>query len=153
MRSGCGGSSNFIFADASAAEREVFVETGDVGAEVSGAVDVAGVVSVLGEEASIGVGVGARSGRTSVGAGEGGGEGRASAFWITSSGGRARGEMMTPGAVEGLEGRCDQMTYSECVPAILRDDTLDAGDEGAETEATWGERERSMGGSDSGVGV
>lgn len=106
MRSGCGESSSFIFPDASAAEREVFVETGEVGEEVSGAVDVAGVVSVSAEQgASIGAGVGARSGRTTVGAGEGGGEGSASAFWMTSSGGRARGEMMTPGAVEGLEGR------------------------------------------------
>lgn len=32
------------------------------------------------------------------------------------------------------------MTYSACVLGIaLRDDTLDAGEEGAETEATWGE--------------
>jgi hypothetical protein len=119
---------------------EVFVETGEVGTEVSGAVEVAGVVSVSAEEGtSIGVGVGARSGTTSVGGGEGGGEGSASAFWRMSSGGRARGEMMTPGAEEGLEGRCDQMTYSGFVLAIAWwDDTLD-GDEGTETELTWGE--------------
>lgn len=54
---------------------------GEVGTEVSGAVDVAGVVSVLAEEGtSTGVGVEAQSGVTSVGGGEGGGEGRASAF-------------------------------------------------------------------------
>ena len=70
-----------IFPDESATETEVFVETGEVGTEVSGAVDVAGVVSVLAEEGtSTGVGVEAQSGVTSVGGGEGGGEGRASAF-------------------------------------------------------------------------
>ena len=158
--SGCGVgtrcSSSF---GASAAEMEVFVETGEAGREVSGAVDVAGVVSVSAEEGgSTGVGVGTGSGRTSVGGGEGGGEGRASAFWMTSSGGRARGEMMTPGAEEGLEGRCDQMTYSGVALAmVLGDDTLEEGEEGM--EGTWGDGDecgssaRISAGSESGVGV
>lgn len=108
------------------------METGEVGTEVSGAVDVAGVVSVSAEEGtSMGVGVGAWSGKTSVGGGEGGGEGRASALWRMSSGGRARGEMMMPGAAEGLEGRCDQMTYSGFAFAIAE---LDDGEEGTERE-------------------
>lgn len=139
-RSGCGGSSNFDFPDESATERDVFVDTGEVGMEVSGAVEVAGVVSVSAEGVSIGVGVWAWSGMTSVGGGEGGGEGSASAFWTTSSGGRARGEMMMPGAVEGFDGRCDQMTYSGFPPSIVFGDDALAGEEGAEGEATWGER-------------
>lgn len=127
--SGCGVGTRWSSFAESAAEREVFVETGEVGTEVSGAVDVAGVVSVSAEETSSGVGVGRR---TSVG----GGEGRASAFWMTSSGGRARGEMMTPGAEEGSEGRCDQMTYSGCALAIALGD--DEGESGVERR--WGER-------------
>lgn len=51
-RSGSGGSFDTVFPGESVAEREVFEETGETGTEVSGAVDVAGVVSVPVEGAS-----------------------------------------------------------------------------------------------------
>lgn len=124
-----------------ATEREVWDEMGETATEVSGAVEVAEVVSVQVEEGtsvrSSGVGVGAWSGRTSVGGGEGGGEGRQSAPWMTSCGGQARGEMMIPGAVEGLDGRCDQMTYSlEEMPVDFGNAMVDAAGDGGR-EGDW----------------
>lgn len=42
--------------------------------------------------------------------GDSGGVGRSSALWTMSSGGYAPGEMITPGACEGLSGRRDHIT-------------------------------------------
>ena len=99
--------------------------------------------------------------------GEEGGEGSASAFWMTSSGGRARGEMMMHGAAAGLEGRCDQMTYSEGVVAIIFNEMEDeegegrsegAGRRGVEgggdgDERDWSTSAVGSAGAGSGVGV
>lgn len=48
---------------------------------------------------------------------------------------------MMPGAAEGLEGRCDQMTYSAGARVIIcGDETVDnAGEGGTEGGETWGE--------------
>jgi hypothetical protein len=101
-------------------EKEVFVETGEPGTGVSGAVDSAGVVvDSVPSGCSEGVGTdvlgcgddssdGKKTGGSGVG--EGGGVGILRASLITSGGGRAREEMMMPGAVDGSEGRFDQMT-------------------------------------------
>lgn len=49
-RSGSAGSSGFVSPGESAAEREVIEDAGEAGREVSGALEVAGVVSVPAEE-------------------------------------------------------------------------------------------------------
>lgn len=61
------------------------------------------------------------------GARAGKGEGRSRAFRLISSGGRARGEIMIPGALDGSVGRLDQITYSG-VLAGTREDSVAAGE-------------------------
>jgi len=117
-----------LLGEAAAIDNEVFVDRGDSGMGVSGAVEHAGVASVADEE-----GTSACSGEVRVdtfnspsssssswgnalvreggGEGEGGGVGRSIAFCITSWGGRARGDIMIPGASEGSCGLRDQIAH------------------------------------------
>jgi hypothetical protein len=116
-----------LLGEAAAIDNEVFVDRGDSGMGVSGAVEHAGVVSVADEE-----GTSACSGEVRVdtfnspppssswgnsvfreggGEGEGGGVGRSIAFCMTSCGGRARGDIMIPGASEGSCGLRDQIAH------------------------------------------
>lgn len=91
----------------------MLVDTGDVTTDVS----IPEVVSVADEDdtsmGSVEVdGVCRCKGSRGMGAGEAGGGGISRAFCLTLSGGRARGEMIIPGALDGSVGRLDQMTYS-----------------------------------------
>ena len=112
-----------LLGETAAIDNEVFVDRGDSGMGVSGAVEHAGVVSVADEE-----GTSACSGEVRVdtfnspssswvnfvvreGGGEGGGVGRSIAFCMTSCGGRARGDIMIPGASEGSCGLRDQIAH------------------------------------------
>ena len=120
--------------DGAVRETEVFVERGEPGTGVSGAVEQAEVVSVADDDnasacsdsgdavsfGSSGEGKGARSitvsgtNATAFGLsfGEAAGVGILSARWIIWSGGFARGEMMIPGASEGRPLR-DHITQPE----------------------------------------
>lgn len=122
--------------DPVARDMDVFVDKGEPGTGVSGAVEHAGVVSVADDDGtSAGSGDSSFAGSsftsslrgtwTSCGEstatrcndfnlifGEAGGLGSCKAFCTTCSGGFARGEMMTPGASDGLPLR-DQITHPE----------------------------------------
>lgn len=133
----CGGADNDLplLGEAAVIDNEVFVDKGDPGIGVSGAVEQAGVVSVVVDDRTS-----VRSGdegtepfklsstgnsSTTEGEGDTGGVDISMAFWMTSCGGRARGEMMMPGACEGSSGRRDQMTH----PPLNLSDVARAGEE------------------------
>ena len=116
-----------LLGEAAVIDNEVFVDRGDSGMGVSGAVEHAGVVSVVGDEE----GTSACSGEVRIdtfnspsssswgnsliregrGEGEGGGVGRSIAFCMTSCGGRAQGDIMIPRASEGSYGLRDQIAH------------------------------------------
>jgi hypothetical protein len=53
------------------------------------------------------------------GNGEAGGVGSAIAFCTTSCGGRARGDIMIPGACDGSCGLRDQMAHPPFIPSVV----------------------------------
>lgn len=100
--------------EAGASETEVFVDNGDPGTTgVSGAVEQAGVVVVsvaVAETSSAGSGdIVSSSGATGEGGGEGDGVRSSIALEMILCGGRARGEMMIPGAWVGSRGLRDHI--------------------------------------------
>lgn len=107
----------------SGSEMDVFVETGEVGTEVLVAEDAAVVVVSVTEadDMSTCSGWGVDDCWRAFGGRIGKGKGRSRAFRLTSSGGRARGEIMIPGALEGSVGRPDQITYSGALTGTTED--------------------------------
>lgn len=118
---GAGSPSDFLRSgdveEAGASETEVLVDNGDPGTTgVSGAVEHAGVVVVSVAVAETGSGSGDIFSSTTGNWGEGGGEGdgvrNSIALEIIFCGGRARGEIMIPGACVGSRGLLDQIAQS-----------------------------------------
>jgi hypothetical protein len=100
-----------LLGEAAAMDTDVLVDKGEPGIGVLGAVEHAGVVSVADEEGTSACSSEVRvdsfdslsRGNSLAGEGKGdaGGVGSSIAYWMTSCGGRARGDIMIPGACEG----------------------------------------------------
>lgn len=123
--SGCAGAGFALGEGAAVTDSEVLDESGEPGMGVSGAVEDSvvedeGISTCSGGSSSEARSV--ESGTSSLGSssattggdgdGDGGGEGKSKAPSFTFVGGRARGDIIIPGAFAGSCGLRDQMTYS-----------------------------------------